>query len=77
MTGRYILNMGVVEAGTRLLIVQIEGTDTVQVYSAELAARIRFVRSRFPRADATRHKWAMENLEVGNEAYKIQEYCCS
>jgi hypothetical protein len=64
MTGRYILNMGVIEFATRLLIVRIEGTDAVPIFSVELAARIGFIRKRFPRANAARHKWAMDNLEV-------------
>ena len=64
LTGRYILNMGVIEFATRLLVTQIEGTDAVPVFSAELAARIGFIRTRFPRPNADRHKWAMAALEV-------------
>lgn len=64
MVGRYILNMGVVEMATRLLIVRIAGTDASPVFSDDLAARIGFVRKRFPREDGARHKWAMNALEV-------------
>jgi hypothetical protein len=64
MTGRYILNMGVTEFATRALIVRIEGTNAVPIFSAELATRIGLIRKRFPRADTARHKWAMGNLKV-------------
>jgi len=64
MVGRYILNMGAVELATRLLIVQIEGSDRSPVFGDDLPARIGFVRRRFPRKDRPRHKWAMNALEV-------------
>ncbi len=67
MVGRYILNMGAVEMATRLLIARIEGTDDTPVFNDDLAARIGFVRKRFPREDMRRHKWAMNALEVASK----------
>ena len=67
LTGRYILNMGVIEFATRLLITKIEGTDAVPIFSAKLAARIGFIRKNIPRPNAARHKWAMGVLEVAKK----------
>ena len=64
MIGRYMLNMGAVEFATRLLIAKIHGTDQVPIFSDDLAPRVGFLRSRFPRTDLTRHFWAMNVLEV-------------
>ena len=67
MVGRYILNMGVLEMATRLLIARIEGTaDSAPIFNDDLAARIGFVRKRFPREDRNRHKWAMNVLDVAS-----------
>ena len=63
MVGRYVLNMGVVEMATHLLIDRIEGTDAV-AHSSGLDPRLGFIRKRFPRKDAARHKWAMNVLQV-------------
>jgi len=65
MVGRYILNMGAIEMATRILIMGITGNDRDPVLSADLPARIGFVRSRFPRTDKARHSWAMNVFEVG------------
>ena len=62
--GRYILNMGALEVATRLIIVRIEGTDRTQIFRDDLTARIGFIRSRFPRGNQARHKWAMNVLDV-------------
>jgi len=64
MVGRYILNMGAIEMATRLLIAQIHGTDSAPIFSDDLSARIGFIRKRFPRSSAPRHKWAMNALDV-------------
>ena len=64
MTGRYILNMGMVEMATRLLVARIEGTDGTPIFCDDLAARLGFIRKRFPREDTVRHKWAMNVIEV-------------
>jgi hypothetical protein len=64
MTGRYILNMGCIEFATRFLIAKVEGTDAAPIFSADLAARIGFIRKKFPRRNAARHKWAMKSLGV-------------
>jgi len=62
--GRYMLNMGVLEMGTRLIISSLEGTDQAPIFSDDLAARLGYLRKRFPRTDAARHKWAMNVLDV-------------
>ncbi len=64
MTGRYILNMGAIEMATRLLIARITGGDQAPVFREPLAARIGFLRSRFPRENNDRHSWAMKAFEV-------------
>ena len=67
MVGRYMLNMGAVEFATRLLIARIHGTDQVLIFSDDLAPRVAFLKSRFPREDLTRHSWAMNVLEVATK----------
>lgn len=67
MVGRYILNMGVMEMATRLLIACIHGTGGTAIFNDDLAARIGFVRKRFPREDRARHKWAMNALDVASK----------
>ena len=67
MVGRYILYMGTVEMATRLLIARIEGIDSSPIFADDLAARIGFIRKRFPREDQARHKWAMNALEVASK----------
>lgn len=64
LVGRYILNMGAVEATTRVLIGVIDKTDRSPVMSADLPSRIGYVRKRFPRNDQARHSWAMNVFEV-------------
>jgi len=64
LVGRYILNMGALEMATRIIIARIEGTDNAPIFGDDLAARIGFVRSRFPRHDTARHKWAMNAFDV-------------
>ena len=64
LVGRYVLNMGAVEMATRLLIERVTGSDQDPVFSAALAARIGFLRKRFPRENATRHSWAMNVFAV-------------
>jgi hypothetical protein len=67
MVGRYMLNMGAIEMATRLLIARIEGTDKNPIFRDDLAARLGFVRRRFPRQNKERHKWAMNALEVAGK----------
>ena len=62
LVGRYMLNMGVIEITTRLLIARMQGTYGTAVVNADLDARIRFIRKSFPRGDEARHKWAMNAL---------------
>lgn len=67
LVGRYILNMGALELATRLLISRIEGSDATPIFVADLAARLGFLRSRFPREDKIRHQWAMNVFEVADK----------
>lgn len=53
--GRFMLNMGVVEQATRLLVAEITGSDQEAIFSDDLASRIRYLRKRFPRDAAERH----------------------
>ena len=76
LMGRYILNMGAVEMATRLLIARIEGSDTTPVFVADLAARLAFLRKRFPRADNSRHKWAMNVFEVADRHCGLLRKVC-
>jgi hypothetical protein len=62
--GRYILNMGSVEATTRVLIAIHEKSDQARVMNADLSGRIGFLRNRFPRVDNARHSWAMNVFNV-------------
>lgn len=64
MIGRYILNMGSVELTSRLLIAQIHGTDQTREYHQSLDNRLKYLRKRFPRADTSRHKSAMNTFKV-------------
>ena len=66
--GRFMLNMGIIEAATQFLIGEITPQgDLAPVHSAELAARIGFIRNRFPRANSARHQWAMNTLQVATK----------
>jgi hypothetical protein len=67
LVGRYILNMGAVEATTRLLIAIHERDDRAAVMSADLPSRLGFLRSRFPRAPQERHAWAMNVFFVAGK----------
>lgn len=62
--GRFMMNMGVVESATRLLVVEITGSDQDAIFSDDLAARIGYVRKRYPRAVAERHGQAMKVFAV-------------
>ncbi len=64
LVGRYMLNMGAVEAATRVLVVHISGSDRNPVFADELASRLGFIRARFPRSPVDRHAWAMNVLTV-------------
>ncbi|MDX2463210.1 MAG: hypothetical protein QNK31_01750 [Porticoccus sp.] len=72
MVGRYILNMGAIEMATRLLINKIEGTDKVPIFNDDLAARIAFIRKRFPQQNKDKHKSAMNTLGVANKHTKFR-----
>lgn len=64
LVGRYILNMGAVEACTRRLIAIHEANDRVLVMSHDLSSRLGFLRNRFPREPTARHSWAMDVFSV-------------
>ncbi|MDZ4085224.1 MAG: hypothetical protein U1E69_00310 [Tabrizicola sp.] len=62
--GRFMLNMGVVEGATRLLVAEITGSDQEAIFSDDLASRIRYLRKRFPRDTAERHAHATNVFTV-------------
>jgi hypothetical protein len=64
MVGRYILNMGALEMATRLVIGRIDGTDQTPIFSSDLAARLGYIRKRYPRTDNVMHERAMKIFEV-------------
>ncbi len=67
LVGRYILNMGAFEMASRLLIAGITGNNQHPVLSESLAARIGYLRKRFPRGNHDRHSWAMNAFVVANK----------
>jgi hypothetical protein len=67
IVGKYIINMGGVEASTRVLIAICEGTDNAAAMSADLPSRIGYLRRRFPRASKERHSWAMQVFDVASK----------
>jgi len=64
LVGRYVLNMGAIEASTRLLITIHEANDRTMVMSDDLPSRLGFLRNRFPREPSARHAWAMNVFGV-------------
>jgi hypothetical protein len=67
LVGRYVLNMGVVDMATRLIIVAIDGIDKEQILSTDLSARLSYIRWRLPRKDPRRHDAAMKALTVAEQ----------
>ena len=67
MVGRYILNMGAVEAATRLLITSILDTESAPIFRDDLAARLGYIRKRFPRGNSSRHQWAMKAFALADK----------
>jgi hypothetical protein len=64
LVGRYILNMGAIEAATRVLIAWHERNDMASTMNADLPSRLGYLRSRFPRTPKERHSWAMRTFAV-------------
>ena len=67
MVGRYVLNMGAVEATTRQLISLHEQTDRAPDMNADLPSRLGFLKKHFPRGNPERHSWAMSIFIVANK----------
>ena len=67
LVGRYIMNMGAVEATTRLLIALCEKNDRAAAMTADLPARLGYLRRRFPRHPRERHSSAMNTLAVASK----------
>jgi hypothetical protein len=64
MIGRYMINMGTIEMTSRLIVLQIKGSDRDPIFSSELSLRIGFIKNSFPREHRDRHTWAMKVLKV-------------
>jgi len=69
--GRFMLNMGAIEATTVLIVAQIERRNRSQTEKLDLKLRIRFIRERFPKEELHRHQWAMNIFGV---ALKISAF---
>jgi hypothetical protein len=67
LVGRYILNMGAIEATTRVLIAWHERNESAQTMNADLPSRLGYLRSRFPRRPAERHSWAIRTFAVASK----------
>jgi hypothetical protein len=67
LVGRYIMNMGAVEATTRLLIARYGKNDRAAAMTADLPSRLGYLRNRFPREPQERHSWAMNVLAVASK----------
>jgi len=67
LVGRYIMNMGAVEATTRLLIARCEKNDRATAMTADLPSRLGYLRKRFPREPQERNSWAMNALAVASK----------
>ena len=74
MVGRYTLNMGEVEAATRLIVVQTAGTDAAPIFAESLSARIGFIRKRFPREPAQHHEKGDEHPRSRGEACRVPQH---
>lgn len=61
--GRYILNMGVVEELTRVIIMRMTGKKEDQIINGDLSIRIRFIRGHYPRSDHSSHQEACRILD--------------
>jgi hypothetical protein len=64
LTGRFILNMGAIEAVTRILIILLEMNHETPIARSDLPARIGYLRRRFPREPRERHQEAMQVFDV-------------
>jgi hypothetical protein len=62
--GKYMINMGAIEATSRIIIGRLNGTDQVKIFSADLAARLQYLRARYPNDDKEKHKRAMNLFDV-------------
>jgi len=59
LIGKYMLNMGAIEAATRVIIGKLHSSDQVPIFKSELDARVRYLRGKFPFDDKERHEKAM------------------
>lgn len=64
MVGKYIINMGGVEAATRLLISIVERSDSSPNMNGDLPSRLGYLRRRFPREPREQHSRAMAVFDV-------------
>ena len=72
MVGRYMLNMGAMEAAARQLIVLINETDSIPIFNDSLAPKIGYLKKRFPRDDLPKHKTAMNTFNVAAKHVKFR-----
>ena len=72
MVGRYMLNMGAIEAAARQLIVSLNETDNIPIFNDNLAPKIGYLKKRFPRDDLLKHKIAMNTFYVAAKHVKFR-----
>jgi hypothetical protein len=64
MVGKYIINMGGVEAATRLLISIVDRSESSPNMNGDLPSRLGYLRRRFPREPREQHSRAMAVFDV-------------
>jgi hypothetical protein len=62
--GRFMLNMGAIEAASMYIDERIEDRALRQQGRKDLTSRLGFIRKHFPRTDKDRHSWAMNVLGI-------------
>lgn len=64
LIGKYIVNMGAIETTSRLIIANINNSDTVAIYKGALAKRLDYLKARYSKADVEKHNEAMAFFDV-------------
>lgn len=67
MVGKYIINMGGVEASTRVLISIAERSGNSPVMNSDLPSRLGYLRRRFPREPKEQHSRAMKVFDIAGK----------
>lgn len=65
--GRFMLNMGAIEAASILVGEIIEGSTWAQRPRKDLVSRLGWIRKNFPQTDRERHQQAMSTLRIAQK----------